>query len=112
MLLKSLLLILIICAMVFVLMLMCHKNFVKYIKDNIKISIYVTIMGFSLVFYVISALCTAFLIEGLLAKAVMLIFAISPFVIGRFATYEKKKIYSAAQIFFMLLSTLYAVLIL
>ena len=76
-----------------------------------KASDYVsTIAGFLFV-YVITAIIIVFKEGGLTDKAVMLFFAISPFVIGRLVTYEKVKIYSIIQILCVILSLGYLFLI-
>jgi len=72
-----------------------------------KASNYVAIMGFLLVFYVILFLISAILTKNLSNSIFLILFALSPFIIGPFATYEKRKFYTGLQIFTIISSVIY-----
>lgn len=67
------------------------------------------VAGIALLFalYVLSALITAILIPNIYCKIVMILFALSPFIIGKMATYEKEKIYTVFQILSILASGIF-----
>ena len=68
-------------------------------------------MGGLFVIYIISALILAIFIPGIINKAAIVFFGLSPFIIGRLATYEKEKIYSLIQIIFVIISVIYTFII-
>lgn len=85
--------------LLFVLSIIIHKLFVSKIKDNMKISHFLALIAIFMALYVISGILFAFK-----SNILFILFALSPFIIGKFATYEKEKIYSFIQIFCVLLS--------
>ena len=93
-------------AILFTLLIFLHKQFTKRVKDNIKVSNFVATMAFSLVIYIICAILIAVFIPSIKYKILMIIFALSPFIIGKFATYEKIKLYSLAQITIMIVGAI------
>ena len=90
----------------FSVLIILHKRFTLKIKDNIKISNYVAAIAFFLVAYIISALLIMIISTGIKFKLLMLLFAIMPFIVGKFAQYEKIKLYSAIQIIIMVFSAI------
>lgn len=68
------------------------------IKDNLKISAFVSFIAGVLLAYIVLAILLAIFGKGGIYKVLMAFFAVSPFIIGRFANYEKVKIYSFIQI--------------
>ena len=69
-----------------------------------RASEYVSVIAGFMIAYIITAIIIVFKIGDLTDKAIMLFFAISPFVIGKLVTYEKVKIYSIIQILCVILS--------
>jgi len=94
----------IISGLLFVVLLLGHGFYTKKQKDNIKISNYVAVMGFSLAFYVVFGLILSVFSKSHL---IMLLFALSPFIIGRFATYKTKNLFASVQIICILISVLF-----
>ncbi len=68
------------------------------IKDNLKVSAFVSFIAGILLIYIILAILLAILGEGGFYKVLMAFFGVSPFIIGRLASYEKVKFYSFIQI--------------
>ena len=93
------------CAISFVVEVVLLKTYFIKIKDNVKSSEFVALITFSLAFYIIFALIITLLQKNLL----MLCFALLPFVIGKLATYEKEKLYTSMQLFFVIISAFYAI---
>ena len=65
---------------------------------------YVPVLTSVILIYIILAIALTLLIGGNLNKAIMLFFAVSPFIIGRLVTYKKVKLYSMIQIACVLMS--------
>ena len=82
-----------------------HKKYTSKEKDNIKISNFVATMAIFLSLYIICAAIILAIYGGLKYKVLMLMFLLSPFIIGKFATYQKIKLYSIIQIMIMLVSS-------
>ena len=76
-----------------------------------KASDFVSSIAGLLYTYVVFAFLVSIFVGGWVNKAVMLLFAASPFIIGKLVTYEKEKIYSIIQILCVILSLVYVVLI-
>lgn len=68
------------------------------IKDNLKISAFISFIASLLLIYIILAILLAIFGKGGIYKTLMAFFGVSPFIIGRLASYEKIKIYSFIQI--------------
>lgn len=81
------------------------KNFISSkIKDNLKISSFISFIAGILLLYIILAIILVFLENKIIYKIIMAIFALSPFIIGKLATFEKIKIYSFIQIIIAVIS--------
>ena len=93
----------IISAIMFSFLIVIHKQYTLKVKDNVKISNFVAIIAFSLVAYIVGAFLIAILSGSIKYKILMILFAISPFVIGKFSTYRRIKIFSLIQIIVMLI---------
>lgn len=87
-----------------------HKAFVSKIKDNIKISHFVASIAFFLALYVIFGIALIFVLKSIFYKFIIFIFAMSPFIIGKLATYKKEKLYSFIQVVSVILSTLVVII--
>ena len=88
-----------------------YKLFVSKQKRTEKTALFVTFVGAILLLYVLSGVLYGIFAPTLINKAVIVIFAVSPFIIGKFATYEKENYYSFLQIFCIVLSMIYSFII-
>ena len=80
-------------------------------KNNSKLSPVMALLGGLLVFYILVGVVLICIFSSLLNKAIMLIFVLSPFIIGKFVTYEKLKIYSIIQLLCVILSLVFVIMI-
>ncbi len=94
----------IVAAILLSILIIIHKQYTSKVKDNVKISNFVAVIGFSLVAYIICAIIIGIFYGGLIYRILMFLFAICPFIIGKMATYQKVKLYSSIQIIVMLAS--------
>ncbi len=106
MLLNTLKIIFITSAIVYILTVIIYKIIVQKNK-SIKSSFLTVLIGFSLLIYLIAALLIIIFNPVLVNKIIMLMFFISPFVIGKLATYEQEGFYSLIQILIILFSIFY-----
>ena len=88
-----------------------YKLFVEKKERTEKTATYVSFMGGVLLLYVLSGVLFAIFAPTILSKAVIAIFALSPFIIGKIATYEKEKFYSFIQILCIVMSLFYSFVI-
>ena len=72
-----------------------------------KASHFVALMAIFMALYIVSGIILAFFIPNVLSKALILLFALSPFIIGKLATYKHEKIYSLIQIICVLISVVF-----
>ncbi len=82
----------------------------KFKTDN-KLSPIVAVIGGLLLLYVLCALIIALFYEVYLYKFIMLIFAISPFIIGKLVTYKRLRFFSIFQIICVILSLVFVILV-
>jgi len=101
----------IVIAAIFSLMLMIYKLILCKLKRTSKTSLYISVMTFLLFLYITFALLLVILVPKVLSKFIIGFFAISPFIIGRLATYKKENLYSWLQIFMVILSIFCVLLI-
>ena len=94
----------IISAVLFSLLIVLHKYVTKKIKDNVKISNFVAVIGFSLVAYIICAFVLGIFSGGIKYKILMFLFALTPFIIGKTAQYQRIILFSSLQMTIMLIS--------
>ena len=85
------------------------RVFVK--KDFVKQSGFVALIGGTFIVYVLCGLGISVFLPGLIKKIIMIIFAISPFIIGKLVSYEKLKFYSIIQILCVILSVVYVIFV-
>lgn len=85
--------------------------FPNLFKDSKVNSPYMAFLGSLLIFYVLSGLVITILLPSIIYKFVVLLFTLSPFIIGKLVTYQKLKIYSIFQIFCVILSVVFIILI-
>ncbi len=85
-------------AILFIISVLIFKLCTKLKYNKIKTSAFVPMIAIFLGAYIILAIIFAFF------KPYMLIFALLPFVIGKFATYKTEGLYSLIQIFCIIIS--------
>ena len=73
-------------------------------KDLGKLSAFVSCIAMFLLLYIMFAVCLALIVPNLINKLIIILFALSPFVIGKIVTYKKLKLYSIIQILCVILS--------
>ncbi len=95
----------------YILSVIVHKVYFSKLKDNVKISNYVALIAFFLVFYILSGFTLVFFLKGLINKIIILVFSLSPFIIGKFATYEKEKIFTFFQFVVIFASIIFVLLL-
>ena len=88
----------------FVLSILIHKLYISKQKDMMKASHFVAGMAIFMGIYILSGLVLTFIIPNIIYKIVVFVFAMSPFLIGKFANYKFEKIYSLIQVFCVLMS--------
>lgn len=94
----------IIISIIFVLLLSL-RNYISYkIKDNQKISAFISLIAGFLLLYVIFAIILSVLLPDIFKKLLMIFFGFSPFLIGYFATYEKVRFFGFLQIILAVIS--------
>ncbi len=93
--------------LLFILSIIIHKLYISKQKDIMKASHFVAGMAIFMGIYILSGIIMGFAVKGIINKLIILLFALSPFIIGRFATYKHIKIYSMVQIVCILISILY-----
>ena len=93
------------------LMLSFYKLYLCKKPRTEKVSVFVSGLGAIFLLYIVIAVLLAIFIPGIINKSVLLFFGISPFIIGKLATYEKEKIYSLIQILFVAVSVIYTFII-
>ncbi len=93
--------------LLFILSIIIHKLYISKQKDIMKASHFVAGMAIFMGIYILSGIVLSFSVKGIINKLIILLFALSPFIIGRFATYKYVKIYSLIQIICILISIFY-----
>lgn len=73
--------------------------------------VYVAFMTGMLVLYILCAFAGVFIIKGGLNKFIMLLFALSPFVVGKLATYEKRTLFCIIQVCRIILSAIFILIV-
>ena len=86
-------------------LLVFREKIVSKIGDNLKISVFISLIAAIMLAYVIVAVLFLFAPIGFYAKLLMLFFAASPFIVGKFVTYEKVKTFTILQILLAIVST-------
>ena len=109
--LKILSLIFSISGLLFILSIIIHKLYISKQKDIMKASHYVASMAIFMGIYILSGIMLSILLHSIIPSIIILLFALSPFIIGKLATYNSEKIYSIIQIICVLISTVYVFII-
>ena len=92
-------------------MLCTYKLFIEKRKRTEKTAVYVSFMGAVLLLYVLSGVLYAIFCPTIISKMIIVIFAFSPFIIGKIVTYEKEGFYSFIQILCVIMSVFYTFVI-
>lgn len=75
-------------------LLLSMRSFISSkINDNLKVSAFISVIAAFLLLYIILAIILTVIIPNNLYKGIILLFGISPFIIGKLATYEKIKLF-------------------
>ena len=93
--------------LLFILSIIIHKLYISKQKDIMVASHFVAIMASLLGIYILSGLLLVFFMPNLIHKILVLLFALSPFAIGKIATYNTEKIYSTIQAVCVLISVVF-----
>lgn len=96
--------------LLFILSIIIHKLYISKQKDMMKASNFIASMAIFLGTYILSGLILVFLINGTISKFITLMFVLSPFIIGKFATYKFEKLYSLIQVFCVLISVVFIII--
>jgi len=89
--------------------LIINKTYICHVQDNMKKSDYVAGIALLFALYILSGFCLAIFVPGIYCKIIMMLFALSPFIIGRIATYEKEKFYTFVQILSVWVSCIFMI---
>ena len=92
----------------FVFSIIIHKLYISKQKNIMIASHFIASMAVFMGLYTLSGIILALIIPNIINKLLILLFALSPFIIGKFATYNKEKIYSLIQIICVLISIVFA----
>ena len=88
-------------------LLLSLRNFISSkIKDNLKVSAFISFIAGILLFYVILAILLAIFEKVGVYKVIMAFFGVSPFIIGKLVTYKRVKIFSIIQILLAAISVI------
>lgn len=88
-----------------------YKLFISKQKRTEKTAAFISFIGAITLLYVLSGILFAIFTPKLINKFIIAIFAVSPFVIGRLATYEKENFYSFLQIFCVAISAIFTFIV-
>ncbi len=92
------------CGILYVISVIFHKTYFSKLKDNVKISNYLALVASFLLLYILFGLTISLFEKGLFFRTLLFIFSISPFIIGKFANYEKEKLFTLIQFIVIILS--------
>lgn len=91
-------------AMMLALLLTVRAVFDSKFKNNNKLSPVIALIGGLFLFYTLFGLFLCIIYPGLLNKLILLIFSVSPFIIGKLVRYKSLKFYTTIQIICVILS--------
>lgn len=87
-----------------------YKLIISKHERTPKVSVYVSVVTGFLFFYILISILSMIFISGITNKIVFLFLGVTPFVIGKFATYKKENLYSWLQILTVLFGIFYVLL--
>ena len=88
----------------FVLSLVTGKLCVFKLKDTMFVSNYIALMTAFMGMYCITGFVLMFRVPFIQLKLLLLLFSLSPFILGQFATYKSEKIFTLLQILVIIAS--------
>ena len=91
-------------AILLALLLALRVIFESKFKNNNKLSPIIAFIGALFLLYTLTGIILCIIYPSLLTKLILLMFAISPFIIGRLVNYKSLKFYSIIQIICVILS--------
>ena len=97
-------LIFIVLACLFATTLVLGKLFVFKFKDTMFVSNYVAMLAIFMGLYCLSGAILMFVTPYIKFKLMLMFFSLSPFVLGRIATYKTERIFSIIQILLVIMS--------
>ena len=92
-----------------ILLITAHIMFIKNLRNIL--SKCTPAIAIFLILYFIICICFVPIVNGLINKLIMLLFALLPFIIGQVVSYKKLKIYSIIQIFCVILSIIFVIML-
>ena len=95
----------------YVLSLIIHRLYFSKIKDNVKISNYLALVAFFLLLYIFSGVTLTVFVKNIVYKIIIFLFSVAPFIIGKFATYEKEKLFTIIQFILIIISVIFVMII-
>ncbi len=94
-------------ACILALMISIYKIFMQNNKRTEKTACYLSGLTWAFALYVLSAVILSIFISGNINKFVIILFALSPFIIGKLAAYKTENFYSIIQILCAVISAGY-----
>lgn len=88
----------------FLLALIMGKAFVFKLKDTMLVSNYIALMTAFMGLYCISGFLLMFRVPVIQLKLLLLLFSLSPFILGHFAEYKTEKLFTLLQIVLVIAS--------
>ena len=86
-----------------------YKLYIAKLAYSPKISTYVSFLTGVLLLYTFLAIIMGFFQKDIFHKIILILFGLSPFIIGKFATYKTEKYYSLLQILLIIGSIIYII---
>ena len=87
-----------------------HKFYICKLADNMKKSDFVAFLASILGLYILTGILLIFFISGIAGKFFMGLFSLSPFIIGKLATYKTEKLFTTVQISCIIISGIFVIL--
>ena len=79
----------------------------RIFKDNIKSSEFVAFMGLVIMIYSVLAFVLVLFVPLIQNKIFILLYGLSPYIIGKFAKYEKENLFSIIQLVIVVISIIH-----
>ncbi|MBR1776740.1 hypothetical protein IJ750_06695 [bacterium] len=92
------------------LFLISYKTYICKLERTPAISVFVSAITGTMLLYVLSAAVLTVTITGIFNKLIILSLGLSPFIIGKMATYEKENLYCYIQILIIVFGIIYLLL--
>ena len=92
------------------LILILYKLLISKLKRTSNTSVYISFMTGMLLIYILGAFVLSTYTQDIFSKIIIFVFGLSPFIVGKFATYEKENLYSWIQISIITFGIFYVLL--